>query len=644
MKRFPLMAVPALIVVALAVLVFNAGADTKINAAGGETAGAAAIKNLAGCTTNTLAANDDESTGLVTLPFTLNFFGTNYSSLYVNNNGNVTFDSPLRQFTPENIVTTTHIIIAPFFADVDTRDAGSGLTMYGNTTFGGRTAFCVNWVGVGYFQEHTEKLNSFQLLLVDRSDISAGDFDIYFNYNQIQWEAGDLSGGTGGLGGSSARVGFSNGTTTSFELLGSAVNGAFLDSSASGLTHNNIGSPLQNGRYIFPVRNGAATGHSISGHIWANTPGTPVNGAFIGACPAPADTPCRLASSSADGSYSLNNLPDHTSGGGAIDHNWTLTVNPPGGSGLSGAIAGPISVAGSDVTGQDVTLHGPTPLPAGASITTASRGTQTSGTPSIYWQDPITIHVAGCAGGTGTATLLVEDGYTQTVPLTEGPAGTYTATFAAPFPHHGNASISWTISCGTTGSFNLYIDPSGVVNDTGSMPVAGATVTLLRADDAGGPFVQVPNGSAIMSAGNQTNPDTTDATGHFGWDVLSGYYKVRAEKSGCHAPGNASQAFVETAVLTIPPPATGLKLTLDCSGGPVPTPTPTALPYPSGDANCSHNVDSIDAAVVLQFAAGLVQSLPCQSVADVNHSGNVDSIDALLILQFVAGLLHSLPV
>jgi hypothetical protein len=55
---------------------------------------------LTGFDDNTLAANDDGSTGLVTLPFTIDFFGSTFSSLYVNNNGNVTFDEPLGNSRP----------------------------------------------------------------------------------------------------------------------------------------------------------------------------------------------------------------------------------------------------------------------------------------------------------------------------------------------------------------------------------------------------------------------------------------------------------------------------------------------------------------------------------------------------------------
>ncbi|MEX0785444.1 MAG: nidogen-like domain-containing protein [Dehalococcoidia bacterium] len=214
-----------------------------------------AIKGLEGCTKNTLPGNDDDSTELVSLPFSANFFGSEYGGVYVNNNGNVTFDAELEQFTPSELGSVGLPIIAPFFADVDTREEASVDLTYGNATFDGRPALCVNWDGVGYYNRKIDKLNEFQLLLVDRSDVAPGDFDIVFNYDQVEWETGDQSGGTDGLGGDSARAGYANGVDVAFEIEGSGVNGALLDSNAAGLTHQSLGSSTE-GRYVFAVRGG----------------------------------------------------------------------------------------------------------------------------------------------------------------------------------------------------------------------------------------------------------------------------------------------------------------------------------------------------------------------------------------------------
>lgn len=209
---------------------------------------------------NTLAPNDDNSDGPVAIGFTVDFFGVTSNQLWVNNNGNVTFDAALSAFTPFDLTSTGQEIIAPFFADVDTRNAGDPVT-YGQGTFNGRPAFGVNWINVDYFSSSTDHTNrnSFQLILVDRSDIAAGDFDIVFNYDQIEWETGGFSGGdSDGLGGDSARAGYSNGTGdpgTFFELEGSAVNGAFLDGGPNALASNRLNSGID-GRYVFESRGG----------------------------------------------------------------------------------------------------------------------------------------------------------------------------------------------------------------------------------------------------------------------------------------------------------------------------------------------------------------------------------------------------
>ena len=125
-----------------------------------------------GFDTTFFAGNDDGSyPSAVLLPFALKFFGDTYTHVYVNNNGNITFDGALSTYTPFIISTTNRVIIAPFFADVDTRNSVSGTTTFGKGTFGGRSAFGVNWVNVGYFNSHDDRLNSFQLVLIERQQL-----------------------------------------------------------------------------------------------------------------------------------------------------------------------------------------------------------------------------------------------------------------------------------------------------------------------------------------------------------------------------------------------------------------------------------------------------------------------------------------
>lgn len=168
--------------------------------------------------------------------------------------------------------------------------------------------------------------------------------------------------------------------------------------------------------------------------------------------------------------------------------------------------------------------------------------------------------------------------------MSEGPAGHYSTTIPALYPDHGNAHVHIELtgcSSPSTVSFDIYIDPSGSVEDTAGHPITGATVTLLRSSTADGPFAAVQDGSAVMSVSNRHNSDTTDSNGRFGWDVIPGFYKVRAMKAGCHAPGDPDSASVETAVLTIPPPVTDLLLVLDCQAADTTAPT-LACQQPDG--------------------------------------------------------------
>src|SRR5436305_569309 len=56
------------------------------------------------CTENTLPANDDGSSPAISMPFPLNFAGAPYQSLFVNNNGNITFNRSQTTYTPYGLV------------------------------------------------------------------------------------------------------------------------------------------------------------------------------------------------------------------------------------------------------------------------------------------------------------------------------------------------------------------------------------------------------------------------------------------------------------------------------------------------------------------------------------------------------------
>lgn len=213
-----------------------------------------------GFTGTTVPRCDDCATGAIPLGFTANYFGTNYTNTFISNNGYLTFNAGQGTFTPTGLGAgyTGQPIIAAFFADVDTRPANGGFTQYGTGTFNGSNAFGATWTDVGYFSQQTNLTNFFQILLVDRSDVTSGDFDIFLNYNRILWETGSASGGVGGFGGTSAAAGFNagqgNAPGTFFELAGSRVNGALVDGGPNALVSNsNIGDA---GRFVFNVRNG----------------------------------------------------------------------------------------------------------------------------------------------------------------------------------------------------------------------------------------------------------------------------------------------------------------------------------------------------------------------------------------------------
>jgi hypothetical protein len=200
--------------------------------------------------------NDDASSNQLDLPFALNFFGNTYDQFYVNNNGNVTFNAPLPEFTPNPFPVTNQPMIAPWWADVDTR-AGPG-ALPGNAVYlaaPNPNTVIVTWHNVGYYSNNNNKLNNFQLVLRNRADSGPGDFDFDFRYQKLEWTTGDLSGGSNGLGGTTAQAGYDDGQGLNFFTLPGSRTPEVLNL----VNQSNVATDTP-GLWTFAVRNGSTPG------------------------------------------------------------------------------------------------------------------------------------------------------------------------------------------------------------------------------------------------------------------------------------------------------------------------------------------------------------------------------------------------
>ncbi|SFU73290.1 nidogen-like domain-containing protein [Pseudoduganella namucuonensis] len=216
-----------------------------------QSAGAAPLRSgfggVAGYGELTQPANDDGSSNQLNLPFALNFFGHNYDKFFVNNNGNVSFNAALSTFTPSPFPIANQPIIAPFWADVDTRGTGAVYTAAPDAN-----TVVVTWNNVGYYNTHSDKLNDFQMTLFNRADTGAGNFDVEFRYNKLEWTTGDASSGVAGLGGKPAQAGYDAGDQNHFFTLPGSLTGDILD-----LVNTSNVSETTPGVWTMAIRNGA---------------------------------------------------------------------------------------------------------------------------------------------------------------------------------------------------------------------------------------------------------------------------------------------------------------------------------------------------------------------------------------------------
>ncbi|XP_060113625.1 sushi, nidogen and EGF-like domain-containing protein 1 [Heteronotia binoei] len=206
---------------------------------------------------------DDGSSAEIPISVAFTFYGKPYRALYVNNNGAVSFGVSVSQYTPSPFpLTIAKPFVSPFWADVDIRNGGDIFwrqsqdpsllrrctedinRYFPRVPFTAVWAFVATWDRVAYYGSTSNKVNTFQAVLITNRQISF----IILNYAGIQWTTGTASGGNAatGLGGTPAQAGFDSGDRINHYTIPSSRTSDIINIGRT----TNVGVP---GRWAFQV-------------------------------------------------------------------------------------------------------------------------------------------------------------------------------------------------------------------------------------------------------------------------------------------------------------------------------------------------------------------------------------------------------
>lgn len=178
--------------------------------------------------------NDDDfaraGSGMPAVPFNFDFYGTVFTGdqIFINNNGNLSFGAGFTTFTSSGFPINNFPMVAPFWADVDTRvnatNPNSGVAWYqyrDDNGDGNIETLVVTWENVGYYSVQSDKLNTFQVAISDGTNPLMGlGNNVCFSYDKMCWTTGSASQGQGGFGGVPATVGANKGDGVNFFQIG----------------------------------------------------------------------------------------------------------------------------------------------------------------------------------------------------------------------------------------------------------------------------------------------------------------------------------------------------------------------------------------------------------------------------------------
>ncbi len=179
----------------------------------------------------------------------INFYGTTYSKLFLNENGNISFGAAISATSASDFLNIGTPVIAPFFTDLVASQ--NTLVSYGWLD----SATTDDWFVVNYGSAllGDPARSYFQLILKGRSDTGIGNFDLEINYDSLIIDNGN------------AVAGFSNGAGQGFLFAGSGTAGALLgDSSTDPCTATGVNA-LPCGLFNTPTDLPSLSGGFITG-------------------------------------------------------------------------------------------------------------------------------------------------------------------------------------------------------------------------------------------------------------------------------------------------------------------------------------------------------------------------------------------
>ncbi|XP_067318506.1 sushi, nidogen and EGF-like domain-containing protein 1 [Anolis sagrei] len=207
--------------------------------------------------------SDDGTSSKINIPVPFTFYGKKYNSLYVNNNGVVSFGVNVSQFTPDPFpLDGGSPFVAPYWGDVNNLKGGDILwrqtqqpallsrctadinLYFPDIPFTTTWALVATWDRVAYFGTASKKVNTFQAVLITNGELSF----IMLNYADIQWTTGVASGGNAktGLGGTPAQAGFDSGDKINYYNIPGSRTSDIINIAAT----TNVKTP---GRWAFQV-------------------------------------------------------------------------------------------------------------------------------------------------------------------------------------------------------------------------------------------------------------------------------------------------------------------------------------------------------------------------------------------------------